>query len=404
MPGIFDPTLAWTIRAHPFSLHWAAQDLVDVSATRGFVVPLETISISEVGANGRSSMTFTVQDAKRALALPALGRVQLNDHLAGGGVGEVSFAGFVQGRRTIPWPVTGYAIQTTCTDYSYLLDTTVVPALSHKAGASDKTLIQSVVGYAMRGPQVYTHTSLCTSTNASMPAMDFSHMTLRAAIESIQAAAGEQRHYYVDFLGRLHYFLGPTESGMGNAPFVITDNPTAGQRATTDLAVEYDDSQIANCVYIFGGSAKGSGWEKDEASIKLYGVREAFFSSPTCKTAAHRFNVGRHFLGLHKDPIVRGSFGETNADTGWRVGQTVTVTDSRLGISSATYPVTQIDTTFLTGTGQRHRMIHFGDLPASGRRRPHVTPALSAGPPPSTIIAPTRTSGPVGFLANRAIN
>lgn len=385
--------------AHPFSLHWAAQELVDVTGARGIVVPLDTVTISEVGANGASSMSFLCHDAKRILSLPALGRVQLTHNTPN----EVLFAGYVMGRQTVPWQgAGGYSIQTNCTDYSYLLDTTMVPALRHKAGGSDRALIQSVVGHSMRHPTIYTHTSFCTSTNSSMPAMDFSHITLRAAIESIQAAAGEARHYYVDFLGRLHYYQGAVESAMGTAPYVITDAPGGAERAATGLSVEYDDSQIINAVYIFGGSAKGSGWEKDEASIKLYGLRQGSFAAAHCMTAAHRANVGRHFLGLHKDPIVRGSFTSTTSDTGWRVGQALHITSSQLGLSNAIYPIVQIDTTFVTGAGMRNRTIYFGDLPAVGSRRAHLSPAKgSSGPPVGTAPQPgTRVAGTMYLSAD----
>ncbi len=390
MPGVFDPTKAFTTRSHPFSLHWQAIELIDVTLGRGFGVPLESISISEVGGNGASSINFTVQDAKRVLALPPIGRLQLNDHAAN----EVLFAGFAQGRRTQPGVSgkVGYSIEVTGTDYSTLFDTTFVPAIKHKAGASDKALIQSVVANSIRHTYIHGHSAFVTSTNSDMPAFDFTHLSLRAAIESIQAAAGADRHYYVDFLGRLHYFLGPTESAMGAAPTAITDSATGAGTAAEDLHVEYDDSQIVNAVYIFGANAAGSGWERDEASIKLYGLRQGSFDAPHCKTAAHRGNVGSHYLKLHKDPVVRGSFTLTGSQTGWRVGQTVTITSTPLGISAATYPIVQIDTTFLSGTGIRQRVISFGDLPASGRRKPKIHPLAAASTGPVAAPKPVAKS------------
>lgn len=402
--AVYHGTTSGAHAAHPFSLHWAAQELVDVTGRRGITVPIDTVSISEVGANGASSMTFLCNDALRVLALPALGRVQLTHNTPN----EVLFAGYVQGRETVPWAAGGYAVQTTCTDYSSLLDTTVLPALKYPAGHSDRALIQGVVAHSIRSQYVYTHSSFMTSTNASMPAMDFSHITLRAAIEAIQAAAGEGRHYYIDFLGRVHYFSGTTEAAMGAAPFTLTDTPVGAQRASTDLRIEYDDSQIANAVYIFGGAPAGSGWEKDEASIKAYGLRQGSFNAPHCKTAAHRTNVGRHYLGMHKDPIARGSFTSTTNDTGWRVGQALTVTSSQLGLSGAVYPISQIDTTFVTGTGYRERTIHFGDLPASGRRRPHISPvaggAASTGTRPGSGLLPPLIAGFVPSVPDRTIN
>jgi len=407
MPGVFDPTRAFTTKAHRFSLHADAVDLIDVSNTRGFGIPVSSIRVSELGANGQSTMSMIFQDPKKALSIPALARVQFNDHTAN----EVIFAGPLIGRMTTTYGgQQGYAIDAHCVDYGWYLDTTIVPALTHKAGASDQALIQSVIGHAMRAssrhPAVYAHTSLVTSTNSNMPAFEFSHLTVRAAIEAIQAAAGADRHYYIDFLGRVHYFSGVEASTP--APFTITEHTpsSGGERAPEDLSFEYDDSQIINAVYIFGGAPAGSGWAKDEASVKLYGLRQGTFNAPHCKTAAHRANVGQHFLVRHKDPIVRGSFKITGTDTGWRVGQSVVITNTALGISAASYPIKQIDTTFDGGSGHRTRMIFFGDLPASGRRRPQLGGGVvaTAGPPAHAMIQPVRTAGHVGLLSDLTVS
>jgi hypothetical protein len=58
---------------------------------------------------------------------------------------------------------------------------------------------------------------------------------------------------------------------------------------------------------------------------------------------------------------------------------------------AAPYPIKQIDTVFLAGDGRCTRTIHFGELPASGRRRgrdggrgplPPVAPPKAAAPRP----------------------
>ena len=398
-----DPTKKYLSASHPYSLKWGGVE-IGFGAGKGYGVPYDSISVSEVGGNGASTINFTILDAKRALSLPALGRIQLIDHtvtLAG----EMVFAGFAQGRRTIGGGAgpTGYAVEVKGTDYGYLLDTCYVPKLSYKAGYSDQALVQGVVAHSARHYDIVTHTAFCTSTNASMPAMDFGNMTLRAAIESIQAAAGANRKYYVDFLGRLHYFQGPTESAMGAAPAAITETP--GGTNASGLLIEYDESQIVNAVYVVGANPAGTGWVKDEVSIKAYGLRQGSFDAPTCKSAAQLASTGAHFLALHKDPIVRGQFTLTGGPTtGWRVGQTLTLTSSTLGITAATYPIVQIDTIFVSGSGVRERTVYFGDLPASGRRRPNPRPVGSVGPSGGNALAAAnpaaRTAGHSGAPAD----
>jgi hypothetical protein len=398
MPGVFDPTKAFTTASHPFSLTINGVDIIPRPGVgtlgRKYGATLESMSVSEVGANGASSMSFLYEDPASLYTLPAGARVLFTNNVAN----EVLFSGYIIRRAVVPiQSQQGYAVSVTCTDYSMLLDLAFVPALKYAAGHTDQKLIQAVVANTIRHTTIYTHTSLCTQTNASMEAVDFSDLTLRSAIEQVQMQAGPDRHYYVDFLGRLHYYSGATESGMGAAPFVISDVPTGSQRAPSDLELEYDDSQIVNCVYIIGATPLGTGWVKDETSIKAYGLRQGSLEVHTSKTVVSMVNAGSHFLTLHKDPLVRGSFSQQGTDTGWRVGQAVTVTNAALGISSAVYPVRQIDTTFEGGNGLRTRVINFGELPARGGHRSpavHNTPYATAAPP--AHVAPKPAAKIVG--------
>jgi hypothetical protein len=380
----------WAQKYHPFSLHLNSVDVIDPVGGRGFGVPLESISINEVGANGSSTMAFILKDAKLALAIPSRARVQFTDHHAN----EVLFAGYLVGRRLTTWAGhRGYAMEMTCVDYNVLLDMTIMPALKVPAGMTDSSIIRSIIAHSIRHKTIHGAHGLLVQTVASMPAMDFTHLTMRAAIEAVQYNAGEDRHYYVDFLTRFHYFQGPIESGMGSAPYGISDAPSGSQRAAQGLTLEYDDTQMVNAVLIAGQTRAGTGWVKDEASIKQYGLLEAIFPALHSASAAQLAKVGKHYLARHKDPIVRGSFATTGSDEGWRVGQGVTITNAALGISGAQYPIKAIDTTFASGTGIRTRVIHFGELPASGRRRGH-------GGGAATIV---RTLGPHRHHAPRPI-
>lgn len=397
-PVLHGTGFSWAHRAHPFSLHVDHVDMFDANK-QGWGVPLESITTSEMGANGVSSMTFRYEDPLKRHSLPAAARTRFTQWI--GSTEAPLFAGYITGRRTVPFGGDlGYAIDVTVGDYSLGFDWHILPAFKHKAGASDKTLIQAVVAAAMRNHDINTHSGFVVSTNSNMDAVDFSFMTLRAAIEAIQSMAGADRHYYVDFFGRLHYFSGVEASTP--APFTIDQvTPSTGiHRAPENLELEYDDSQIINAVYVRGGNKVGTGWVKDETSIKRYGLRQAAYDAPHSKSATARNNVGNHFLARHKDPIVRGQFQQSGTDTGWSVGQSVVATHAGLSISGASYPIKQIDTTYQGGTGHRTRTIYIGDLPARGRRAPRaLSPVGVATTGPSPLAAPQPAIAVAGTFA-----
>lgn len=371
MPGIFDPTKAWSTAGHPYSLLLNNVDLVRTTGTLGsrVGVPIESVSVSEVGANGAGSMTFLCEDPTRTYTFPARARVLFSEHSTTKS-GVPLFGGYVQARRFTTMPGNlGLAVTVTCADYNSLLDVIVIPSLKYKSGHSDKALLQGVVARASRSSIINAHSSYVVQTATGLDAIDFGGMTLRGAIEAIADAAGTSPSYYIDPYGYLHYYSGSTESAMGAAPYVFSDAPTGGQLALSDLVVEYDDTQIANAVYIYGGNSTGSGWVRDEASIKTYGLVQMTYKAAQSRTAARRTNVGNSVLGRHKDPLVRGSFSYEGTETGFRVGQTVTITNAALGLSSATYPIRQIDRSYKGGGTIRRYEVSFGELPASGRRR-----------------------------------
>ena len=398
MPGIFDPTKAWSTKAHPYSLQVNGTDVIRRTGTLGqrVGVPLESIRVTEVGANGAGTLSFLYEDPVRAFALPARASVRFLDHTVTA-AGTTVFGGLAQTRRIVPaFGQQGLAYTVDCVDYNRLLDVTVVPKLKYKAGYSDKALLQGVVAHSSRHAFLLTHTSFITQTKASMEAMDFSGMTLRAAIEAIQAAAGTSSQYYVDVNGYLHYYTGATEAAMGAAPYTFTDNPSLGTHLVPeDLEVEYDDSQLVNAVYVIGATPAGSGWVKDETAIKAYGLVQAAVKAPHSTTATTMANSGTHYLARHKDPVVRGSFSYTGPEKGFRVGQSVTITNAALGLAAAVYPLKQLDTTFSAGGTVRTYQFSFGELPASGTRRANMGGSAimdSTGPSGLTAAQPAATT------------
>lgn len=344
-------TLLQTPASHPFGLFVNGSDVLRPVGTDLKGVPVDSIRITEGGDNSAGSMEFLFEDPAKAYSLPTAAEVIFWDF----GQDVPLFGGYIVHRGLVPsLGQQGRSVQVTCTDYSPLLDAQLVPSFAQKAGASDRSLIQALVGNW--GGQLLALSGTVDSTNASMPAMSFINLTLRQAIEKVADAAGTNRVYWVDSLKRLYY----TNASSLTAPFVISD--VSGTRAS-NLTLEYEDV-ITNAVYVHGGNAAGSGWVRDAASMALVGRQyAAYLEQPDSDTAAKRNSYGAAYLGRVSAAIVRGSF-DSDAD-GWRPGQIVTITNAALGLTSATYQIVSVETTMLNGTGYRNYHIAFGALPRS---------------------------------------
>lgn len=343
-----------TVASRPFSLYVNSEDVIAPIGSLNRGVPLDSISITEAGANSPGSMTFRIDDPVKGFSLAPAADVVLWDRVQN----VPLFGGYLLTRSLQPdFGQQGRSMDCVCTDYSPLLDLRLVPSFATPAGISDQAAIAALVGNF--GGELIASSATVSIVDSSLPALSFIGLTLRQAIEKVAAAADPNAVYWLDSLKRLWY----TNASSLTAPYVLSDAPTAGQRAPQNLTAETED-RVVNAVYVRGGNNAGSGWVRDAASIAL--VRreyQDYLDEPDSDTAAKRNSYGAAFLG-RSGSVVRGSFDIDNAD-GWHPGQLVTITNAALGISGNVYQIAAVTSTFLGGGGARQYHVEFGALSKS---------------------------------------
>jgi hypothetical protein len=361
-------TALTTHAAHPFSLFIAGTDVIAPVGSTNKGVPIESITITEAGVNVAGEMSFTFEDAARAYSFGTMAEVVLWDE----GQGIPLFGGFVVRRQKVPaLGNQGTAVRFTCTGYDPLLDQRVVPAFAVGAGWSDQAIIQALVGQF--GGPIRALGSTISNTNASMPPLAFTNVTLRQAIEQVADAAGVGRVMWIDSLRRLWY----TNASALVAPFGVSDNPGSGQVAVENHELETEE-RVVTSVYVVGANAAGSGWVRDTDAIRDIGYDfQAFLNVDTSDTAAKRNSLGAAYLGRVAAVVTRGSFEITGAD-GWRPGQIVTITDAALGLVAATYQIAGVTSTIEGGSGVRTYRVEYGALSASLARALGLGSGVSA--------------------------
>lgn len=173
----------------------------------------------------------------------------------------------------------------------------------------------------------------------------------------------DPRSFWVDEIGQVHYGL---TAGTA-APYAISDAPNGSTSiAAEELEVDFDESAVVNAVWAATAATDPiyGAWVEDATSIATYGRRAGILVNELIVDATTAERYGRSYVAARKDPSVRGRFAVTNKH-GWKAGQVLTITNTALGLSAATYEITQVETQYLTGTGKRRYRISFGSLPKS---------------------------------------
>lgn len=342
--------------AHPFSLWIAGEDVITPVGSAQKGVSVDSIKVTEAGANTPGSMSFVMDDIAHAYSFPKAAEVIFWDHAQNLPI----FGGFISARRKVPaFGDQGLAVQFDATGYDPLLDRQWITAFSYAAGYSDQALLLALV--AQFGGKVNADSSSVASTNASMPAISLVGMTLRQGIESIADNAGAGRVYWIDSLKRLQY----TSASALTAPYAIVETVGgAGDRVAEDLTVETEEN-VYTSVYVRGGTAAGTGWVRDYQAIADVGYDlQGSIDVPDSDTLTKRNVYGTSFLNRSGQVVTRGSFRIQGSD-GWRPGQIVTITNSKLALTAATYQIAAVRTSFDGGTGLRTYEIEFGAISAS---------------------------------------
>lgn len=319
-------------------------------------IAADSIRITEGGYNSAGSMEFIFDDPAKAYSFPTAAETIFFDWVQGFPL----FGGFLDGRVLQPgFGQIGRSVSMTCTDYSPLLDLHLVPAFSLKSGVSDRDAIQALVGYF--GGPIGALSDTVASTNSNMPALSFIGLTLRQAIEKVANAAGANRVYWLDSLKKLNY----TSASSLVAPYVIKENPVAGnERAPEDLTLEYDD-HLLHGVYVQGANQAGSGYVWGTTKIPSAGINFTdYLSEPDSDTAAKRNLYGAGYLGRVNADRLRGSF-RIAGTKGWQPGEIVTITNAALGLTAQQFLIVSVESTIQSGSGYQEHDIRFGSLPKS---------------------------------------
>ncbi len=392
----------------PYSASWATS----------YGVILESIVVSEEGAGGVSSMTFTVDDPKIELTMEVGQEVEfwdlghqtatiLSDY---GAVGQPLFRGFLQSLSIRPDGVNRY-IDVTCIGVEAVLDWMVVPTYTIPSGTGQAAAVQSLVynatgiGFPLRAFSMPTFPSspsdvgdLATPVasdalglNLRFDVVVADGSSLRQAISDVFAACDtgtpgtgfmSGAFATVDFYGGLRTIeayvsvndpLVPVGVVGVIAPRDYYDSVTAtstntpvGSNQTTDLEFNIDVAGAVRGVYIRGANAAGSGLVSDGSGIA---GPISYLSDDTSTTAAIRNAIAVDYLSRFALSI-RGSFTYETVPAAilagcprpggyWSFGA-----DSQTFVSTTALPIASIRKTFLGG-GEQAWTVAVGGFPPS---------------------------------------
>lgn len=259
-------------------------------------IPLETITVTEQGPGGVSSLSCSIDDPLIAVQLAEGQAVEYWDITRD----RPLFLGFIQALSIYPQG-TGRRIDVTCVGIEALLDWMIVPACTIPAGTWMAAAIQSLVyqatgvGWTLRaftqpsgledyGSQPYPIAGLFPGFPATTDVVSVDGVTLReACLQVIDTCntwyTGTGAAVTIDFYSgvRLFNVNGPSPSSSvitisaqsDMATMHIDNNPVpgAGYLSTQGLNVHLDQGGITRGVYIQGANAAGTGLVSDGSGV-----------------------------------------------------------------------------------------------------------------------------------------
>ena len=290
-------------------------------------------------ARGRASILLT-RDLGDIPEVRNQSLIEVTDHRDSH---SIAFRGFVDGRRRGRKPLWGQ-VAIEANDHTTLLDNIV--ANTYRPAESDVKRIGYLWGrYATN--YLSGDLSYVQAVNASLPAAYYDGLTLAETLDLVAAQAAQSAWWYLDTPGRLHYGTTETNPAPKN---VTSDTPGAGYVAPIDLDVDDDSTNYVQAVFVRGRNSAGSGWIYSQPAIATHNglVRTAYLDAPDATTFAMKNALAQAFLQQAASAIIRGSFTVTSADAdGWRVGQSVIVDSTHLGITTTQYRVVRVRTKVL---------------------------------------------------------
>lgn len=366
-------------------------------------VPIDSVTITEAGPGGVSSMSFVIEDPTGVIPIPTAGAVIRLQEFT---FDTPAFLGYVSDYnvqvmgigRTITVEAVGVEIvlDWTAVPITYLARTPITPpypAVDGVNGATDLNpgRLSENIWYLANviGPISDIRLNLFAPLNngttpvdgdASLPVGTLFKSGLFPEIASLGHPVGPgslrqaledaiKASFYgsfgstnvpdavltVDFYRRLRVFF------RDAAPDDYTNLTvsTAGPIRAENIQYEVHPGDVVRTVYVNGGNAAGSGYVTDGSGI--FG-RQAVIDSPTSTTAGRRDQIGAQYLASQAT-LVRGTFMLTDwTPTAATIhpASTVTITDLQVGLTAQTYPIAEITKGF-TGTRQNWT-ISFGGV------------------------------------------
>lgn len=362
---------------------------VDVASERGAVgnrvgVPIESVSVTEAGPGGVSSMTFSVDDPGLGVGIARGMDVRFHDHVTD----APDFLGFVQGYTVAPaFGDQGRHIDVQAIGIEAVLDWAMTTSdLTFPGGSITRvaTAIQTIVANSAglgpirafandafsNGTQASPLSSIVTTPNAASFSIP-TGTTVREAIRTVIAnmpLPGPDTDYQlavtVDFTYGLRTWRDVILSALDVTPSDYgTETIVNGPAGTVSENLEYTVSALdAPVAVVVRGSALsvtvpgGEGVMGPVASI----------TDTTITTIADAWQRGQAYLASFRQSL-RGSYRQTDRVPNATIhpGSIVVLTDARVGLAAVPLRVAQIDKEF-NPSGREDWTLSFGGMPPSG--------------------------------------
>lgn len=366
-------------------LYLGGTDVLLVPGTSGnrTGVPIESVSITEQGPGGVSSMSFTIEDPTSIATVAEGMDVRFTDITND----EVDFLGWVQSFTLRPdFGNTGRSIDIVAMGVEAVLDWAVLntdlvfPAASISTTAQ---FVQAIAGNATGlGPlnagsktggsiqalpvdsQTASNTYAFTIP-AGTPVRDAIRQGWQAVSASVITTPPSTYNATVDFTYGLRFFVGAGGSNKPSDYVNMTVVDTIAGTPGEDLQYAVDASGHVHAVFVRGTGAgifatitDGTGLMGDVASI----------NDTTLTTLAMVQDAGATYLAQFQTSA-RGSFHKIDwaPPISVHTSSLAIITDARAGLSATVFVIMQIDKTFNPST-RENWAVSFGGLPPSGAR------------------------------------
>jgi hypothetical protein len=228
--------------------------------------------------------------------------------------------------------------------------------------------------------------------------LQWSHTTLRSALDEMRGLAPFPIFYWIDPDLRVHWeavrdfasgtggvLIAPRRRGGIAAPAIITDRTSSLDGSShiggRNLQIEYDSSYAPQQAYvngvtdfIYNGGAtvyQGTGWAlRYRPFVSRTAIRHFRQTSVDAEavTDAEKTAIAKSYEHYGERPRIRGQITVGRPDEavdGWRVGQMVTIIDARLppALNGKTFPIQRVQGKLKAGQEYREYTLEFGDFP-----------------------------------------